>query len=360
MRDWLDWPPAPADAPKQPRFAPAHGQITLLGSGIVGACLAQQLAQTGFEVNIYGRRDGSSGRIPALLVRRYPERQPSPSHRLYQHAFASAQIFYARHCPQSWAGCTLDTPTGQQTAGVLQGRQAIDELLAHPRIHHSALQVQAMRRIDDHWQLKLSDNSLSDHKTVLLCTAKPLDWLNLHAPVQPCAGQVIDVDKALEHSFSDRIHGIARESHSQIGSSYRPGDAQAIGHPGDSQALLQQAQALQTKLRDARIIGEHAAVRHTSQDHLPLIGPAPDMALWAQRQQQHENCRHPADKPSAPYLPGLWLNLAHGSRGATMAPLAGQLLCNALLGQTKPLEADLLKAIHPGRFATKAVRRGEL
>lgn len=351
QNDWLAWPqPAPI----------RHACI--VGDGLSGACLARQLAEHGVEVNVLGNGQGSSHRIPALLLRDYAEKAPGPSHRLYQHAYRSACAFYTQHCPQNIRFISLQTAQGQQTAASLQAAPAIDRLLDHPRIERHHARVQSLQaHAHDHWQVINASGECICCQNVVMCTAQALALPELSLPLTPCAGQVIQIDYVLKTGFAQGLHGLPLEQSSQIGSSYRPGDPALDIRPQESLQLLTQARrACPAIPDDCSITQSHTGLRISSLDHLPVIGPAPDMQPWREQQIAHEKCRNPAHKKPAPYLPGLWLNLAHGSRGGTMAPLAGQILSHALLGKPSPLEPDLVKAIHPGRFATRAVRRGEL
>ena len=58
-----------------------------------------------------------------------------------------------------------------------------------------------------------------------------------------------------------------------------------------------------------------------------------------------------------PRLPGLVVCTAMGSRGIGWAALAGQLVASLALGSPRPLEADLLDAVDPLRFALRRQRK---
>ncbi|HSP01319.1 MAG TPA: FAD-dependent 5-carboxymethylaminomethyl-2-thiouridine(34) oxidoreductase MnmC, partial [Thioalkalivibrio sp.] len=100
-----------------------------------------------------------------------------------------------------------------------------------------------------------------------------------------------------------------------------------------------------------------AALRHTSPGRVPMVGPLADMpafdALYAElhhgRPQQHY-----AD---APCLPGVYLSLAHGSRGLATAALAAELLASQMHGDPLPLPRTLTEALHPVRDRVRTLRR---
>lgn len=77
-----------------------------------------------------------------------------------------------------------------------------------------------------------------------------------------------------------------------------------------------------------------AAVRATTQDHLPLAGAASEAAR------------------------GLFLLTGFGSRGFSMAPLLADHVAALITGAPSPLPAPLADLVDPARFARRAARRG--
>jgi len=82
---------------------------------------------------------------------------------------------------------------------------------------------------------------------------------------------------------------------------------------------------------DASMLAGRTAFRTVAPDRLPLIG-----ALGA---------------------PGLYGAFAYGSRGLLWAGLGGELLASLMDGEPLPLEAALVEALAPQRFAKRAARR---
>ena len=81
---------------------------------------------------------------------------------------------------------------------------------------------------------------------------------------------------------------------------------------------------------------------------MPVVGPVPDPAAPAKG----------ADDVSV--AGGLYAIGAFASRGLTWSALAGEILASAVAGEPLPVEADLARAIDPGRFLRRAARRGVL
>lgn len=99
-------------------------------------------------------------------------------------------------------------------------------------------------------------------------------------------------------------------------------------------------------------LGGRVGWRLSTDDRLPLVGPVPLAQAGAIASAQRLNQpRH------VPRVPGLWLLTALGSRGITQAALAGELLAAWLSGAPLPLDASLVDALDPARFAARALRR---
>jgi tRNA 5-methylaminomethyl-2-thiouridine biosynthesis bifunctional protein len=113
------------------------------------------------------------------------------------------------------------------------------------------------------------------------------------------------------------------------------------------------------RLDPARLAGR-AALRCSSPDYLPIIGPLVDATLFA---TIYERLSHDAtldvDAPS-PWLDGLYANTAHGSRGLVTAPLSGELLAAYLDDEPAPLPASVMEAVHPSRFLLRRLIRKRL
>jgi tRNA 5-methylaminomethyl-2-thiouridine biosynthesis bifunctional protein len=126
-----------------------------------------------------------------------------------------------------------------------------------------------------------------------------------------------------------------------IGSTFERGAAHARVTPADhaanrqrlSELLPRAAAALAPQWDDGRAQA-WAGVRCTVPDRLPLAGPL-------------------LDQPNAP-----WALAGFGSRGLTLAVLAGEIAAAALMGEPLPVERSLAHALRASRWVGRAARRG--
>nr|VVH84024.1 tRNA 5-methylaminomethyl-2-thiouridine biosynthesis bifunctional protein MnmC [Pseudomonas aeruginosa] len=76
-----------------------------------------------------------------------------------------------------------------------------------------------------------------------------------------------------------------------------------------------------------------AAFRCTSPDYLPLVGPLAERAAFDEAYAVLARDARQVPERACPWLPGLYLNSGHGSRGLISAPLSGELLAAWICGE---------------------------
>ncbi len=88
-----------------------------------------------------------------------------------------------------------------------------------------------------------------------------------------------------------------------------------------------------------RVVDRRVGLRCQSTDFLPLAGPLPDPA-----------------RDDLAALPGLWLSIAHGSRGITGTPLCAEILADRISDAPPPADRPLLDALDPVRFLKRKLK----
>ena len=142
-----------------------------------------------------------------------------------------------------------------------------------------------------------------------------------------------------------------------FGATAQPGDTDPSVRPADHAANVAQLERL-TGVRIALDVDQttgRTAWRWVTPDRLPVIGAVPDVRGMASSPQ-----RSRLDQPRfVPRLPGLFVFSALGSRGITWSALGAQTLAALISGAPVPLEASLLNAIDPARFAARRTRHAQ-
>ncbi len=142
-----------------------------------------------------------------------------------------------------------------------------------------------------------------------------------------------------------------------FGATAQPGDTDPSVRPADHAANVAQLERL-TGVRlalDVDRIAGRTAWRWVTPDRLPVIGAVPDVQGMSSATLVSR-----LDQPRfVPRLPGLFVYSALGSRGITWSALGAQTLAALISGAPVPLEASLLDAVDPARFAARRTRHAQ-
>lgn len=98
--------------------------------------------------------------------------------------------------------------------------------------------------------------------------------------------------------------------------------------------------------------------RCTTPDYVPIVGAVADAdAMHCRYASLAKNANARVDQPGA-YLPGLYVNVGHGSRGLTSTPLCAELIAALITNEPPPISRDLRQALSPARFMLRDRIRG--
>ncbi len=89
------------------------------------------------------------------------------------------------------------------------------------------------------------------------------------------------------------------------------------------------------------------------------MGPLADREAFTQAYAVLGKDARQVPETPCPWLDGLYLNSAHGSRGLVTAPLAGELLAAWIDDEPLPVPRAVAEACHPNRFFLRDVVRGQ-
>jgi tRNA 5-methylaminomethyl-2-thiouridine biosynthesis bifunctional protein len=122
-----------------------------------------------------------------------------------------------------------------------------------------------------------------------------------------------------------------------------------------SRVLLELADRLEAIKLDGR-----AALRTTTPDHLPMIGPAPDYDAYLSAYHDIDKGKKAARYIDAPYHKDVYICTGFGARGLIAAPLAAEIIASEICNMPLPLEKSLMDAIHPARFIVRGLKRRQI
>jgi tRNA 5-methylaminomethyl-2-thiouridine biosynthesis bifunctional protein len=118
-------------------------------------------------------------------------------------------------------------------------------------------------------------------------------------------------------------------------------------HLQNLQKLEQISNNLYHELKN-NLVGGRASARCTAVDYWPLVGQVLDS-----HQLLAQPPRPSADVNTLPWVESLYLNIAHGSKGFTTAPLCAEIIACMVSGSQLPIHADITGLLNPNRFQLK-------
>ena len=381
---------APWYSPPTPR---APSTALVLGAGLAGAWVARLLATRGCSVTVSdpaGIAQGASGNAAAIVVPQVSAND-NTVHGWHATGFALTRRLladspYYRACGVLHTALDDDSRTQclhmldwwNPPASVARWVEPAEgsALAGLPRTHGGLWFAgggvqrtpELCQALLDHRQIQVVAEPAytpTGYDITIVATAFVPERLRnqLRLPIAPARGQIesMAVSTATENlrcvlSGAGYVTPAHQGLHT-VGASYVRDSTDLHFSAAEQQEIFARAQRL-LHAPPGATLASRVALRATTADHLPLVGPVPDWDGYAHLYGDLARGRPGTDYGPAGYQPRLWVSLAHGSRGAVSAPLAAELLIAQIYGLPLPVALSLAHAVHPGRFAIRAWRSG--
>lgn len=228
--------------------------------------------------------------------------------------------------------------------------------------------VESIEVVDGKWELRDGKQTLiAESETVILANASAARFFTQTSflPLNYARGQISIIPSTVSsQKLSCAIcHDgyIIPESNGNhvIGASFITGDDCAELREEDDRENIRQLRKSLPDLfaGDISIVNHRAAVRATTPDRLPLIGPVADKKFFAENYHDLHKGRPAVKYASAKYLDGLYVNAGHGARGLTSAFLAAEVIASQLNDEPLAISSPVWQAVSPSRFTIRKYRK---
>lgn len=405
---------------RPPQFTPKNRHAVVIGAGLAGCATAASLAARGWRVTVLERRAKAAAEasgnpqgvlylklsahntpLSSLVLAGFGHTRRLLSHTLntdewnpcgvLQLAFNDKEAKRHAQLAAAFPRALLEAitaETAREKAGISLEKGGLwypdgawvhppalcRALLQHPNIqlktHHEALRL--MRENED-WAVFGEADCLARAPLVVLCAATDVQQFAeaAHLPLKRIRGQITRLN-ATPHSqalntvlCAEGYVAPAWRGEHTLGASFNfqrhdltPSTEE---HAENMQMLAQISPLLHAALtteNDAENFTGRVGFRSTTPDYLPLVGPLADAEPFRQTYAVlRRNARRQPTAPT-PWLPGLYVNAGHGSRGLITAPLCAELLAAWLHHEPLPLPRAVAEACHPARFLVRELVRG--
>jgi tRNA 5-methylaminomethyl-2-thiouridine biosynthesis bifunctional protein len=343
---------APAPMPPQ--------RIAIIGAGVAGAWAARAFLDRGCQVDVYDRAaapaSAASGNPLALVMPRL-DAGDSPAARALIAAWLLARRAWAQ------VGDAAETLDVTHLARGPREEQRFAKLAADPPLDGTILRagtkelmhigamaidpVRALPRLLDgavfHGGCEITPGQEIDADLVVVCAG--MGAAAFGAP--PLEGRLGQVDSCADagpaFALADGGYAVRAMGKLVFGATFEAADGEARVSDAARQHNLGVLARLMPDLAPD-VLASRAAIRATTQDRMPFAGAIP----------QKEKAPDGTPAPSGRHrlIGGL------GSRGFLWAPLLAELVASEALGEPSPVEQCVAECLDPGRFASRATRRG--
>ncbi|NOU26171.1 MAG: FAD-dependent 5-carboxymethylaminomethyl-2-thiouridine(34) oxidoreductase MnmC [Methylotenera sp.] len=181
--------------------------------------------------------------------------------------------------------------------------------------------------------------------------------INLYLKTQAVRGQVSVLDATSESNqiktiiCSDGYLSPAANNQHCLGATFSTDNMSNEIDEEDHQANLFKLKSFSLPLYENlknNIKGGRVSFRCTSFDYFPLVGKLLDNAILKAKPP-----RPNATPENLPYVNGLYINVAHGSRGFTSAPYCAELLAQIICNEPISMNVEFAALMNPSRFVLR-------
>ena len=256
-------------------------------------------------------------------------------------------------------------------AGWVSPQRLCQELLKHPLIRIEKAHIKNLTEFKE---------SKGFSHVVIACANQSQELLSdSYLPTKSIRGQLTYLDQSVEALQQNPIglktvlcgKGYIAPAHQGkfcLGASYNMKDNETEMRLSDHQKNFhyledfgEEFQQLHHQLQKqaAESFPGRTGFRCTTPDYLPMAGPLINEQVFDQdfTAIRKNLARYPRQKVA--FHPGLYVNIGHGSRGLTSAPLCAELIAAYICGENFPLAKNHAEALLPGRFFIREMVRNK-
>ena len=401
-----------------PDFEIKNKKVVVIGAGLAGCSTAYSLAKRGWQVEVLEKAGdicgGASG-IPQMALRNRFFRKHIPMAEFFLHSFLFAARQYSNlaneHAAFSWQaggvlqldaavnkGKSFDSATLEalypedvlrrvscDEASVMSGarltgdawlhgeggwlhpKSLCEAYLDHPNIKLSLNhEVLKLEHTDNEWRIDSSAKEPVQAEVVILATSHDSEKFTQSSrfPLQKVRGQISRISPShLSGQLKTVINGersvfpIFENLHT-VAASYS-NDANLESRPIDNQENME---LLAQNFHDQGFLGNEVdsdlvAIRCNSEDHLPIIGAVPDHQAMMEIYSPLSLDASTSFQTPGKYLPGLFINIAHGSNGLATSSLGAEFLASLINRENLPISREMVNDLNPARFLIRDLKK---
>lgn len=401
-----------------PAFVPRQKAAIVIGAGIAGCSTAYSLARRGYQVTVYDSADkpaaGASGNKQLALRCRLFKSHTSPAEFfLHGFLFAARQFHKLRkEAGVEWHDCGVlqlknamnkrsalsdrdlaalyspqivkplsvteasrqagtqlsDAPWYVPAGGWINPDSLCHAYLSHPNIEFiPATDITKIERKNTTWAVTGNCSEINQSELVIIANsfgAMQFEQCR-EVPLQSVRGQLTEIQASaksdgLKTVVSGERTVFPSTGHSHVVSaSYSSDnpDSNSRGEDNASNLSLAANNFKDDEFLDSAIVADRVSQRCNSIDHLPVVGMLGDVPAMEEAYGQLGKNAKARFQTKGSYLPGVYINVGHGSNGLASCPLSGEFLAALINGENLPLSQAMINSISPTRFLIRNLKK---
>lgn len=256
------------------------------------------------------------------------------------------------------------------SGGAMHGTSLCESYLQHSNIELSLNSpISELKRIDQTWSLQSGGSQAIDADIVILANSYAATQFEQtkNLPLQTRRGQTTEVAMSTassrlrtvvsgERTVFPSVHG-----RHLLAASYSD-DSKLQSNTNDNFDNLRIAAtnfSTENFFSDS-VVSDRVSIRCNSPDRLPIVGMMPDLEKMKLRYAGLVKNAKTLFQSPGDYLPGLYINVAHGSNGLASCPLSAEFLASMINNENLPLNHAAVDSLNPSRFLIRDLQKQKL
>lgn len=371
----------------------------VIGAGIAGCSVANNLAKRGFKVKLLEKNQIASNASGNLIGAVLPviTKPDVALGEFYKRAFLYANSFYkefAKFNEVSFDGAVVfanDEKMEQRfklyenknhifleykkdylnqmnaifvkNSGFARPKKLCLRLASHKNIQiYENCEVKSFTRSNEKYQIHTKKQQFEAEILILATGSDIKNLLTNDITFKKLRGQVSHLPPFYKTNLPLSSKGYICpecENIQLIGATYKRDDECTNVREQDHLVNLNSIKSI-TKDIDVNLeqISGRVSFRSSTLDRFPIIGAVASDESYKKDYKGLFWLKHKDIYPNATYLPNLYISAAHGSRGLVLAPFAAEIIACMIENEPLPLEKSLLDEVHLMRFLIRKLKKG--